>query len=104
MFNLLFFLIFTAAFPVYAFAEVLVFDSVSLKGKETMIKAETKGRYFAKGGQKIELFINGKSIGKVLSGGDGFAYKAFTPFRSGLYSVVVKDRKDKVSGCILSLE
>lgn len=92
-----------AGFPAVAFAKVFVHDSIALKREEIMIKAETKGRYFAKGGQMVEFFVDGKSIGSVLSGGDGFAYKSFIPRKYGLHVIVAKYGKDKDRGIILSL-
>jgi hypothetical protein len=71
-------------------AEVFVHDAVAFSREEILIKAETKKGYFAKGGQVVEFSVNGKSIGSVLSGGDGVAYKIFKTGRTGMYTVTVK--------------
>jgi hypothetical protein len=87
-----------------SYAEVMTYDLISLKDDATMLKAKTGGRFFAKGGKVVEFLINDKSIGKVLSGGDGYAFKEFSPIRSGLYRVSVVSGKDKDNGFLLSLE
>jgi hypothetical protein len=92
-----------AGFPAPASSSVLVHDSIALKSEEIMINAETKGRFFVKGGQVVEFFVNGKSIGRVLSGGDGSAYKSFIPRKYGLHEIIVKYGNDKDRGVILSL-
>lgn len=97
-------LILIAGLTADASAKVFVHDSIALKGEEIMLKAETKGRYFAMGGEMVEFFVDGKSIGKVLSGGDGFAYKSFITRKSGLHVIVAKSGKDEDSGTIMSLK
>ena len=84
-------------------AEVFVHDSVAFSREEILIKAETKKGYFAKGGQVVEFSVNGKSIGSVLSGGDGIAYKIFKTGRVGMYTVTVKSGRDTGNGYIMVL-
>jgi len=102
--NLLFFFILFIGSPVITSAEIFVHDGIALNGEEISIKAETKGRYFSKGGQMVNFFVNGKSIGNALSGGDGFAYKSFTPRTSVPNMVVAKYGKDSDRGVIMSLK
>lgn len=97
-------LILTASLPAAVSARVLVHDSVATGNEEIMIMAETKGRFFASGGELVEFFVNGQSLGRVLSGGDGFAYKPFTPRRYGLHAVVVESGDDNDRGVVLSLK
>jgi hypothetical protein len=75
-----------------------------LKGDETMLSAQTKGRFFPEGGRLVEFFLNGKSLGKSLSGGDGFAYKQFTPVKTGLFQIAVTSGEDDNAGLLLSLK
>ena len=91
-------------FPSIAFSEVIAYDMVALKGNEIMLTAETKGKFFKKGGEVVEFFINGKSIGKSLSGGDGYAFKQFLPLKTGMYKITVKSDKEKDNGLLLSLQ
>ena len=100
----LFFLLLVIALPVYADAEIFVHDTAALSREEILIKAETKSGYFAKGGKIVEFSVNGKSIGSVLSGGDGIAYKIFKTGRPGMYTVSARSGKDIGSGVILVLK
>ncbi|MBW1896145.1 MAG: hypothetical protein JRI47_03720 [Deltaproteobacteria bacterium] len=59
---------------------------------------------FSKGGELVEFFMDGKSLGKTLSGGDGVAFKPFTPERTGLHEIQVKSGGEEDSGLLLSLK
>ncbi|MDP3261150.1 MAG: hypothetical protein Q8M34_11320 [Thermodesulfovibrionales bacterium] len=91
-------------FSVESYAEVVFYDSVCLKDEKIMLKAVTKGKIFTKGGQLVEFSVNGKSIGRSLSGGDGAAFKEFRAEKAGLHKVSVVSGKDKDSGFLLSLK
>ena len=85
-------------------AEIIVHDMIALKGKPFMLVAETRGKFFPKGGEVVEFFIDDKSIGKNLSGGDGFTYKKFIPAKTGLHRVRAESDGDKGAGLLLCLE
>ncbi|MBI5205140.1 MAG: hypothetical protein HZA11_09500 [Nitrospirae bacterium] len=85
-------------------AEIIFFDEISLKGEPVMLKAVTKGKIFTKGGEIVEFAVDGKSIGRALSGGDGAAFKEFRAEKTGLHKVSVVSGKDKDSGFLLSLK
>lgn len=91
-------------FPAIAISELIAHDMIVLKGEETTLKAETRGKFLSKGGEVVEFFIDKKSIGKSLSGGDGFAFRRFTPLKAGIYHITVKSGKDEGNGLILSLK
>jgi hypothetical protein len=79
-------------------------DAVVVKGQKNILRAETKGRLFSKGGELVEFFVDGKSIGKTLSGGDGVAFKPFTPEQTGLHQVVATSAGGKSTGLLLCLK
>jgi len=89
--------------PASAWSRVIVDDMVVVKGRKVMLMAETKGTIFSKGGKLVEFLVDGKSIGKNLSGGDGVAYKAFTPERTGLHKIRVTSDDGEDTGLLLSL-
>jgi hypothetical protein len=91
-------------FPAVSCAGVVVYDAVAVVGREVRLKAETKGTFFRKGGELVEFFVDGKSLGKTLSGGDGEAYKSFTPAKTGLLEVSVKSGSDEDAGVLLVLK
>ncbi len=90
--------------PTYAISDVIVQDMVVPQGKEAMLKAEVKGRFLGKGGEVVEFFVDGRSIGRSLSGGDGFAFKQFVPLKSGIYQIKVRSSKNEGKGLLLSLK
>ena|SRR5271157_1273087 len=90
--------------PAAALSRVLVYDDVALKGHEVMLRAETRGTLLSKGGEVVEFIVDGRSIGKNLSGRDGFAVKTFVPARIGIYKISVRSDEDKDSGLLLALE
>jgi hypothetical protein len=45
-------------------AEIIVHDMIALKGRLIMLVAETKGRFFPKGCELVEFFMDSKSIGR----------------------------------------
>ena len=90
--------------PSEAVSLVFVYDTVALKGQEVMLRAETRGTLLSKSGEVVEFIVDGRSIGKNLSGRDGFAVKGFIPARTGLYKINVRSGDDKDSGILLALE
>lgn len=97
-------LAFILFFSVESYAEVVLYDSVCLKDEKIMLKAVTRGKVFTKGGQMVEFFVDGKSTGKSLSGGDGAAFKEFKAEKTGLHKVSAVSGKDKDSGLLLALK
>jgi len=90
-------------FPTLALGGVIVHDMVVVEGDAIMLKVETRGKLFRKGGEVVEFFVDGKSIGRSLSGGDGIAFKRFTPFKSGTYRISAKSGTDEGKGLLLAL-
>ncbi len=91
-------------FPATSYSRVIAHDTIGLKGQKLMLRAETRGRLFSKGGELVKFFVDGKSIGKTLSGGDGVAFKPFTPARTGLHQIRVTSGEDEDTGLLLSLK
>jgi hypothetical protein len=101
---LIFSILSLSLFPGTSLSEVIIHDMIVLRGEETMLKAEARGKFLSKGGEVVEFFVDKKSIGKSLSGGDGFAFRRFTPLKAGIYHITVKSGKDEGNGLILSLK
>lgn len=92
-----------AGLPAVAFPEVFLHDGIAVPGEQIRLRAETKGRYFAKGGKMVEFVVDGKPYGKSLSGGDGIAYKMFRSFRAGVYSITARSGKDTDNATVMVL-
>jgi hypothetical protein len=97
-------LLFIFLAPLASSADVIVYDAVAVAGREVRLKAETKGTFFRRGGELVEFFVDGKSLGKTLSGGDGEAWKSFTPAKTGLLEASVKSGSDEDKGVLLVLK
>ncbi len=91
-------------FPSDASSEVIVHDLIAAQGKRITIRIETRGKFFGKGGEVVMVSINGKPAGNVLSGGDGFAFRQFTPVKTGIHRITAKSGTDEGSGLLLSLK
>lgn len=100
---LFFSLLILHAFLLDVSAEILVHDMVIIRNEKILLKAETKGKFLHKGGQLVEFLIDGKTIGKTLSGGDGFAYKEFSSSKTGLRKITIKSITYEASGILLVL-
>ena len=90
--------------PEVCVCRVIVHDDIVVRGQKVMLKAETRGRVIAEGGQLVEFFVEGETIGKTLSGGDGVAYKKFVPLVSGLHRIEAKSGRHTGRGRLLCLE
>lgn len=89
--------------PFDALADVMFYDAVVVSGREIALKAETKGTFLLRGGEIVEFFVDGKSVGKSLSGGDGVAFKRFVPLKVGLYKIRVTSGGASDNGVLLAL-
>lgn len=96
--------LFVCLFPETASGRVIIRDIIVLNHQKVMLRAKTTGIFFAKGGQIVEFFVDGESVGKTLSGGDGVAFKSFTPMKIGLYQMRAASGEDKSSGLLFSLK
>lgn len=90
-------------FPLGALSGVALYDMVVPEGKKAMLRGETRGRFFSKGGEVIEFFVEGKSLGRTLSGGDGLAFRQFVPPGPGLYHVTARSGNEEGTGVLLAL-
>lgn len=99
----LFFCLLVLVIPASVYGEIFVHDALALRGEEILITAETRKGYFAKGGKIVEFSVNGKAIGRALSGGDGVAYKTFKTGRTGMHRIVASSGKETGRGDLLVL-
>jgi hypothetical protein len=83
---------------------VIVFDRVTTVGTPVYLKVLTKGRIFPKGGQLVEFYLNKKTFGKNLTGGDGYGYLKFTPKRPKMITVEASSNGERGSGLVLVMK
>ena len=104
MFIFIISIFFSSILSSVAHAEIIIPDIIAARGEKIMLQAETRGNLFRKGGELVEFFIDGESIGRTLSGGDGVAYKEYTPGKIGTMKITVKSAHEQGSGLLRSLK
>jgi hypothetical protein len=92
------------ALPAWARAEVAVRDGLAVAGEATTLAARTKGLLLPRGGELVEFRVDGAVLGKSLSGGDGWAYREFTPAGERLYEVAASSGGESGTGHLLSVK
>ena len=80
---------------------VIAYDNVTTVGTPVFLKVLTKGVIFPDGGRLVEFFLDEKSLGKNLTGGDGYGYRKHTPKRPGLMKLNVRSKGESGSGWLL---
>lgn len=92
------------AYPNGAFGRVIMYDAIALQHQKVILKAATKGRIFSAGGKLVEFLVEGKSIGKTLSGFDGLAFKSFRPEKTGVFQIRSNSNGEENTGILLSVK
>ena len=95
------FLILPAA---HGLGAVIVYDRVTTVGTPVYFKVLTKGKIFAAGGRLVEFYLDDKSFGKNLTGGDGYGYLKYTPRRSGIIKVRATSQGESGAGLVLVMK
>ncbi len=95
------FMVFFIFLPSLSHGSVTIFDIIAIVNQPIMIMAQTKGRFFHKGGILVDFFVDKKHLGKNMSGGDGYAFLEYTPKSIGIKNIEVKSGEDKDTGKIL---
>jgi hypothetical protein len=83
---------------------VIVYDQVTTVNSPVYLKVLTKGRFFADGGRLVEFFLDDKSFGKNLTGGDGYGYRKYTPEAPGIIKVQARSKGESGGGLLLVMK
>jgi hypothetical protein len=99
-------LIFVSALiaPSLTHGEVVVFDGVTTVETPVRIMVLTKGRIFSQGGMRVDIYLDGEHLKKILTGGDGYGYLKHTPRSPGLKKITAQSAEDRASGLMLVME
>jgi hypothetical protein len=73
-------------------SEVVVFDDVTTVQTPIRIKVLTKGKFFARGGRLVDVYLGETHLKRILTGGDGYGYFKYTPETAGIKTI--KARSD----------
>jgi len=91
-------------FPSSGLAGVAIFDGITTVGMPVYLKVHTKGRLFSQGGRMVDVYIDQKHAGKILSGGDGYGFFKYTPRTTGVKTLEVRSDGDDNTGKLLVLD
>lgn len=83
---------------------IIVYDRVTTVSTPVYLKVLTKGRFFADGGRLVEFFLDENSLGKNLTGGDGYGYRKYTPKRPGIIKVQARSKGESGTGLLLVMK
>jgi len=81
--------------------EVVVFDRVTTVQADIRLIVLTKGLLFAEGGRLVDIYLDGRHLKKILTGGDGYGYLKYTPRDSGLKQINARSEADSATGLLL---
>ena len=88
----------------HSLGAVIVYDRVTTVNTPVFLKVMTKGRIFADGGRLVEFFLDDKSLGKNLTGGDGYGYRKYVPQRAGIIKVRATSDGESGNGMVLVMK
>jgi len=87
-----------------AHAGVVFFDSVTTAHTPVYLKVLTKGILFPTGGRLVDIYSEGRKIGRILSGGDGYGFMKIIPEAAGLKTVEARMDGDSDSAHMLVMK
>ena len=61
-----------------ASANVIVFDRIATVGTPVRLVFKTKGILFAQGGKLVDIYLENKKLGRIMTGGDGYGFFKYT--------------------------
>ena len=85
-------------------SEVVVFDDVTTVQTPIRIKVMTKGKYFARGGRLVDIYLDDTHLKRIMTGGDGYGYLKYTPESAGFKSIKARSNSKDGSGLHLVLD
>ncbi len=88
----------------HSLGAVIVYDRVTTVKTPVYLKVLTKGRIFADGGRLVEFFWDDNSLGKNLTGGDGYGYRKYVPRRAGIFKVRATSNGESGNGFVLVMK
>jgi hypothetical protein len=90
-----------AIFTADCFGGVFIFDQVTTLNTDVFLKVQTKGRFFAEGGKRVDVYVNHEKIKRILTGGDGYGYYRYKPQQLGLIPIEARSEGYRDTGVLL---
>ncbi|MCG6907425.1 MAG: hypothetical protein LJE63_12495 [Desulfobacteraceae bacterium] len=85
-------------------AGVRVYDRVTAVGCAVFIEVETRRFGFPEGGTRVQLHLDERALGEILTGADGRGYLKYTPGAAGELRLAARWRNFQDSGRLLVLK
>ena len=82
-------------------SELVVFDRVTTVQTPVRLKVLTKGRFFARGGMLVDIYLNDIHLKKILTGGDGYGYLKYIPQSPGVQKIIARSDANSSTGLLL---
>ena len=82
-------------------ADVVVLDHVTTIDTPVRITVLTKSRFFSDGGRRVDLYLEGKHLKRILTGGDGYGYYKITPRSPGYQKIKARSDSESTEGLLL---
>jgi hypothetical protein len=82
-------------------AGLTVYDRVTSVDFPVFLKVETRRYGFPEGGTRVRLFLDGRPLGEILTGGDGRGYLKYTPPSSGQLRITARWHDAEDTGRLL---
>ena len=79
-------------------SEVVVFDDVTTLQTPVRIKVLTKGKFFARGGRLVDVYLGETHLKRILTGGDGYGYFKYTPESAGFKTIKARSNYTSAVG------
>ncbi len=84
-------------------SEVVVFDDATTVHTPIRIKVLTKGKYFARGGRLVDIYLDETHLKRIMTGGDGYGYFKYTYKSAGFKTINARSDSKNASGLHLVL-
>ena len=85
--------------------EVIVFDRVTTVATPIHITVlTTKGYWFVRGGQLVDIYLDENLLKRILTGADGYGYLKYTPPSPGLSRIRARSDADSATGLLLVMD
>jgi len=84
--------------------DVTILDRVSTVGSAVSLVVQTSKLFMADGGRLVDVFLEQESLGRIMTGGDGYGYLRLVPQCAGLMKISARSGDSEAEGRLLVME
>jgi hypothetical protein len=85
-------------------ATVIVYDRITTVGTPVRLVFKTKGRFIAQGGKLVDIYLENKKLGRIMTGGDGYGFFKYTFRNPGYKQLSATSNGNRDSGLVLVMK